>query len=104
MSARRILLTDPSKPKNLTVETAIRRERGARLAHPGGYHYWRARGDDQPPIEEHFCGHCGGWYGVPHSTGSEPYHTHRSGHLCRHAFSVHWCACIDCCVIRALNH
>lgn len=59
------LLTDPTKPKNISLEAAIKRERTARLAMPGGYHYWQARGDNTPPPEEHFCSHCGGWYGVP---------------------------------------
>lgn len=95
------LLTDPTKPKNISLEAAIERERKARLAMPGGYHYWQIRGDRTPPTEEHFCSHCGGWYGVLHTIGEGRYFTHNKGELCRFAFSLYWCACIDCCVARA---
>lgn len=96
------LLTDPANPKSISLEAAIYLEREARLAMPGGYHYWQARGDNSPPPEEHFCAHCGGWYGVPHTIGPGHNDTHREGHVCKFVYSPSWCACIDCTVARAM--
>jgi hypothetical protein len=76
------------------IETRIEAERVRRLAGVDGvgtWHYWRARGDDGPPSEEHWCGYCAGWFGVPHDG------VHKPGSLCR-SLGTGQCACIDCWV------
>ena len=95
------LLTDPNEPAGQALFEAIDRERRRRAGMIGGYHYWRQRGDDAPPPEEHYCGHCAGWFGVPHPIGEAPHNTHRPGFYCRFARTDTWCACIDCTVARA---
>lgn len=99
------------------IDTAIAQERAARLENPGGYRYRVARGDHDyylaalargdtaemhrwAPTEEHWCDHCAGWYGVPHTIGKRAgVDTHIVGELCRsigHAPGNPQCACIDC--------
>lgn len=46
----------------------------------------RVKGD-----ADHWCDHCEGFFGVPHSHRPAPY-------ICQ--YSATGCACIDCCVKR----
>lgn len=85
-----------------TIEQAIVAERERRLALKAKrrpYHYWRERGDNEAPSEEHWCEYCAGFYGVPHDE-----YTHRIGKLCRsmgYMRGNRQCACIDCIVHEA---
>lgn len=75
----------------LAVERARRREM------PGSYHYWSECGDDAPPLNEYYCEHCVGWYGVPHTSH------HLRNARCRFAGRrPRQCACIDCIVLDRL--
>lgn len=77
------------------IEQRIAAERERRMQDAvdgvGTWHYWRARGDDGPPPEEHWCAYCAGWFGVPHDM------LHEDG-LCRNLGRPGQCACIDCWV------
>jgi len=83
-----------------TIDEAIKAERARRLAmalQGHAYHYWRERGDSKTPSQEWWCGHCAGFYGVPHDD-------HHGKGLCRsfgYCLGVRQCACIDCVVGEA---
>lgn len=82
------------------IMDAIVEERRRRLAKGGkgsrkAYHYWRERGDDEPPMQEWWCDYCAGYFGVPHD---DWVHT---GDLCSNIGRFpgnRQCACIDCVV------
>lgn len=90
------------------IDDAIKAERERRLALKDAgrpMHYWRERGDSEPPADEHWCDHCAGFYGVPHDNW-----VHVRGELCRNIHSAtdlrpgrcRQCACIDCVVAERL--
>jgi hypothetical protein len=93
----------------LELEDAIEAERERRRAakrrgHP--LHYWRARGDAEPPCDEYWCDWCVGFYGVPHEISKKPedrfFAVHIPGQLCRNVYSQpRQCARIDCVVAES---
>jgi hypothetical protein len=91
------------------IDARIKAERERRLelkARGEPMHYWRERGDREPPCDEFWCDHCAGYYGVPHD-----FQTHEKGHLCRNIHSAtdsrphrcRQCACIDCVVAEQMT-
>ena len=79
---------------------AVDAERVRRLTTPGFvYHYWRERGDAEPPQTEHWCVYCAGFFGVPHDT-----HHELNNGMCREVTRSHQCACIDCVVAVQIGY
>lgn len=85
------------------LEVEIEAERQHRLrrrAHGRAYHYWRERGDKEPPCNEYWCEHCAGYFGVPHD------YAHEEGSFCRSMGRYpgnRQCACIDCVVFERVS-
>jgi hypothetical protein len=58
------------------------------------YHYWKARGDSEPPESEHWCDYCQGYYGVPHGC-------QRGCRWISRAYAgQRQCACIECVLVE----
>lgn len=84
----------------LDVAIAKERKRRQKMKSRGfPLHYWKERGDKAPPIREHWCDWCVGFYGVPHDN----MHFKKKGWCQSISFNgKRQCACIDCVVAEKL--